>query len=220
MLKHCREFLDINAFYEFIDGYTYDYDSGEYIYSEEFNDFQPMFIYLTDEDESKYLGFLQTLTMYSDTTPSSYEIATQDGDLNGGYLTENTDTYKFGYFHNGSYINFIFKQEWAVLFGSEDPEVKNITVTLNGVDVTNDVVTIKLRQQFTPQINDHKVHFRNVFTVDFPCCTGDVVITFGDVDTSESNEDDNNENNIGETPKINTGTDPALEPITKPVLNP
>lgn len=37
MLKHCREFLDINTLYDFIDGYTYDSDSGEYVYSEEFN---------------------------------------------------------------------------------------------------------------------------------------------------------------------------------------
>ena len=88
------------------------------------------------------------------------------------------------------------------------------------MDVTNDVVTIKLRQQFTPQINDHKVHFRNVFTVNIPCCTGDVVITFGDVDTSESNEDDDNENNTGQSQQINTGTDPTLDPITKPSLKP
>ena len=220
MLKHCREFLDINAFYEFIDGYTYDYDSGEYIYSEEFNDFQPMFIYLTDEDDSKYLGLLQTLTMYSDTTPSSYGIVTQDGVLDGGYLIENTNTYKFGYFHNGSHINFVFKQEWTVLFGEEDPEVKNITVTLNGVDVTNDVVTIILRQRYTPQIQDPRVHYRNVYTVDIPFCSGDVVITFGDVDSTESNEDDNNENNTGQSQQINTGTDPTLEPITKPSLKP
>ena len=140
-----------------------------------------MFIYLTDEDESRYLGQLQTLTMYSDTTPSDYEITTQDGDLNDGYLIENTNTYKFGYFHNGSHINFIFKQEWTAMFGQIDPEVKNITVTLNGVDVTNDVVTKILRQKFTPQIDDHKLHYRNLFTVDFPCCTGDVVIMFGDV---------------------------------------
>lgn len=149
MLKHCREFLDINTLYEFIDGYTFDSDSGEYIYSEEFNGFQPMFIYLTDEDEPKYLGLLQTLTMYSDTTPSSYEIMTQDN-IEACYLIENTNTYKFGYFHNGSHINFVFKQEWTVLFDSGDPEVKNITVTLNGVDVTNNVVKKILRQQFTP----------------------------------------------------------------------
>lgn len=191
MLKHCREFLNIDTLYEFIDGYTWDSDSGEYIYSEEFNDFQPMFIYLTNEEAPRYLGLLQTLTMHSDTAPS-YEIMTQD-DIEVGYLIENTDTYKFGYFHNGSHINFVFKQEWTVLFGSEDPEVKNITVTLNGVDVTNDVVTIILNQQFTPTIQDHLVHRRNVFTVDIPCCTGDVVITFGDVDTdtTEPNVDDN-----------------------------
>ena len=187
MLKHCREFLDINTLYEFIDGYTFDSDSGEYIYSEEFNGFQPMFIYLTDEDEPKYLGLLQTLTMYSDTTPSSYEIMTQDN-IEACYLIENTNTYKFGYFHNGSHINFVFKQEWTVLFDSGDPEVKNITVTLNGVDVTNNVVKKILRQQFTPQIQDHGIHYRNVYNVNIPCCTGDVVITFGDVDTTEPND--------------------------------
>ncbi len=96
MLKHCREFLNIDTLYEFIDGYTWDSDSGEYIYSEEFNDFQPMFIYLTNEEEPRYLGLLQTLTMHSDTAPS-YEIMTQD-DIEASYLIENTDTYKFGYF--------------------------------------------------------------------------------------------------------------------------
>lgn len=155
-----------------------------------------MFIYLTNEDESKYLGLLQTLTMYSDTTPSSYEISIQDSDLDVGYLIENTNTYKFGYFHNGSHINFIFKQEWSVTIGSDDSPVKNITVTLNGVDVTNDVVTKILRQPFTPQIQDPRLHYRNVFTVDIPCCTGDVVIMFGNVNV-EPEEDDNDEENKG-----------------------
>ncbi len=119
------------------------------------------------------------------------------------------------FFHNGSHINFVFKQEW--IHGVNlDPPVKNITVTLNGVDVTNDVVTIILNQLFTPTIQDHLEHRRNVFTVDIPCCTGDVVITFGDGDTTESNEDDN----TGQSQQINTDIDPTLEPITKPVLKP
>ena len=151
------------------------------------------------------------MTIYTDTPPQSgyANIHTYEG-FYTSYFIEDTNTYKFAYFHSNSSIKITFFQEWSkrvINIDAADPALKNISVTIDGVDVTDQYVTIIEKRTYTPSSAEvGMTYYRNTFTVDIPYCTGDTVIRFGDAGSEGGNS----------TPSES----PINNPINNPIINP